>query len=169
MILDLLYKLQIAKADQKGADETLDRVLKLDPSNAIAQQAAVHKVLLAIQADFTAKQYDKVIAAVQGPDGEKFTAPADQSEVLLLRAKSMDAKAAAGGKPEDWKEVALAYMQVASNFPTSNPQVGEALLRTAEILDKQVKDTKEAQKLYQQIASDPAFAGPVATEAKKHL
>src|SRR5205807_622060 len=75
-----------------------------------------------------------------------------QADWLWLNAEAQYGVAKDSKDPTVLKNVALDYMRLVANFPTS-PKVAQALLKTAEIHEK-LDDTKTAVAIYQQVAKD---------------
>jgi tetratricopeptide (TPR) repeat protein len=94
------------------------------------------------------------------------TEPKHQAEWLWLSAET---NAGIAGETKDaavLKNLAIDYMRVVANFPTS-PRAAQALIKTGAIMEK-LNDSKAAIAVYQQVARD-FETQPAANEAKKSL
>jgi hypothetical protein len=94
------------------------------------------------------------------------TDPKQQAEWLWLSAQAKDLSLGDSKNPDELKGLALDYMRVVANFPTS-PRAPQSLLRTGAILEK-LDDAKGATSVYTQVARD--YKGqPAGAEAEKNL
>ena len=92
--------------------------------------------------------------------------PKHQSEWLWLTAETSSGVAGDTKDPATLRNVAIDYMRLVANFP-SGPHTGQALLKTAGILEK-LTDTKAALAVYQQVARDFGDQ-PAGSQARKDL
>ena len=152
-VLELLYRLQVHKSNEAGADAVLKQIFVVKPDHPLAREAAVRKVLGDIQKSLEAKKFDEVIGTVE-KEQDKFSTPTEQAEALYLIAEARAGKVGAGTDPAAWKDVALAYMRVATAFEPKTPRVADALLKTADILATRLKDKPSAVQLYRQITNE---------------
>lgn len=169
VLLAHLIEVHNARGDAKGAGEALERRMRLnppDPNSPEGQRMAAMLRMQTIRVALGNKEYDKVMQLVQA-EAENIIEPQQQAEALFALAEAKAGKAA-GQISADWKEVALSYMRVVAAAPANAPQVPEALLKTAAIHEKQLKEPKTALRLYQQVAAD--FKGqPAAQSAEKEI
>ena len=151
-----------AKGDRAGVTSTLQQLVAAGGATP-ADQAMLK--LAAADVALDAKQYAQAEADVQQNRG-LFTDPAQQVEALWVLAQARDGQAT--GTPDATKDAAIAYMRVVtfgSQLP-DRPHVPESLLRAAQ-LEEKLADPKGAATLYQQLATDRAYAGTTAaTEAR---
>lgn len=170
LLLNTLIEVHNAKGDLNGANEALRRRMELtaaDPSTPEGQRAAALLKLKAIQLALSSKQYDRVLQLIK-QDAASITDPLDQAEALWCLAEAQAGKAQNSKDPEQWKDVALAYMRVAAHAPQSSPLVATALLKTAAIHEQQLNEPQTALTIYQQIAADFKNTDP-ARAAEKEL
>jgi hypothetical protein len=168
LLLKLLVDLNAMKGDNAAGDKALQELantqVALDPNSPEAQKAQVMLKLKSIRVALAAKEYDKVISAVE-KEAPAIIEPADQADALLMLA---DARAGKAGEDKNaWKDVAVSYMRVAANAP-STPQAATALLKVAAILETRLGEKDSAIKLLKQIATDYKGQEP-ATEAENQI
>jgi len=135
LLLKLVVDLNALKGDNAAGDKALQDLanaqVAADPNSPEALKAQVMLKLKTMRVALAAKEYDKVIAAVE-KEAATIIEPADQTDALLMLA---DAKAGKAGEDKNaWKDAAVAYMRVAANAP-GTPQAASALLKVANILE----------------------------------
>ena len=169
VLLNYLVDLYTAKGDLKNANDVLQRLGKLAPTQTDTPEA--HR----LQADFklsqarqalAQKQYAQVAQIINGGSAV-FSDPRQQADALYLLA---EAKAAGAGTNDTGaqKDAALAYMRVVAHFKgvAGQPHVADALLKTAGI-EERLKNPSEALTIYKQVAAE--FPGtPAATAAQQN-
>lgn len=157
VLLKLLRDLYAARNDVKGATDAAERLVQvqaaINPNSPAAQRAAILQRLRALHVALEAKEYDKVIAAVE-KDSAGIIDPGDQADALLCLAEAKAGKAGAAADAATWKEVALAYMRVVANAPAGSPQAADALLRTAAIHSAKLGEKNTAIQIYRQIIDE---------------
>jgi tetratricopeptide (TPR) repeat protein len=169
-LLSLLAQLNEAKGDLKAASDALTASAQVNTANQNTAQAARSATLLKLQTmtlALAAKDYDKVIASVE-KDAASFTEPADFAEALFCLAEAKAGKAATSKDPDTWKEVAVAYMRIVANSPSSASQVPMALMRTAAIHETKLNEKDTALHIYEQIAAEYKGLDP-AKQAEKEV
>jgi tetratricopeptide (TPR) repeat protein len=169
-LLKLLVDVNNAKGDTRASENALERLAqsnaKVNPNSSDAQRAQVLLKLKGLRTAIAAKEYDKVLQTVE-KDAGLFSDPADQAEALLCVADASAGKSGESNDAETWKEVAVAYMRVVVNAPTSS-QAAAALLRVAAIHETKLGEKETALKLYQQIVTDYKDQDP-ARQAEKEI
>jgi hypothetical protein len=97
-----------------------------------------------------------------------FVAPEHQADAAFLAAEAHDGQAVAAppANPDAWKDIALEYMKVVSDFP-GNAHTADALLKAAQLHEK--FDMPAALQTYQSIIRDYPPDKPAAAEARKSL
>lgn len=155
-LLKLLVDVNNAKGDTRASEEALERLAQsnatANPNSSDAQRAQALLKLKGLRTAIAAKDYEKVLQSVE-KDSALFSEPADQAEAMLCVADASAGKAAPNTDVEAWKEVAVTYMRVVVNAPTS-PQAASALLHVAAIHETKLGEKQTAIKLYQQIIAD---------------
>jgi tetratricopeptide (TPR) repeat protein len=158
-LLSFQLELYRAKKDQKGVGETMEKLLASGASAANDPNAAGALAKLKLDQALVAldkKDYAKVMSDVKSA-GPQLTDPKDQAQALLLLADAQAGVARGKDDPGAWQDAALAYMRVVAHFkenpapPLAIP-VSQALLKTAQIEEKQLKDPDAARQLYQELA-----------------
>jgi TolA-binding protein len=131
-----LFDIYQAQGEQSAAGEVAEQLLRgrmqgEDPS---ARGELVEFKLAVARSAMQAKDYRKAISAIE-QDPSLFVTPQIQADALYLLA---EAKYALATTPDGLKDAALAYMRVVAHFQDAPgvPHVKQALLKTAEILDK---------------------------------
>lgn len=169
-LLNLLVELHKARNDLQAANETLVRQMQLkaaDLSTPEGLRAAVGLKLNAIRLALQNKEYAKAVQLVQR-DAPAFVDAPDQAEAAFSLAEAAAGLLGSSKDAAAWKDVALAYMRVVANFPTSLPQVPAALMRTAGIYESVLNEKETALRIYEQIATE--YKGqPVGKEAEKAI
>ncbi len=169
VLLGLLAQLNKAKGDLQAAGAALNASAQVSSgarNTAEAARAAAAIKLQVIGLAIAAKEYDKAIAAIE-KDFALFTEPAQIAEVLYCLAEAKSGKAGDSKDPDAWKEVALAYMRVVANSPSSAPQVPAALLKTAAIHETRLNEKETALHIYEQIVADYPGQDPAKLAEKE--
>jgi hypothetical protein len=168
-----VFRMNIAKAMHDEAT-VLKKAGELSNSNAANSTGVLDPTVLA---GITDGKLNLITAAIDKKDFAGAQKSLDQLKPAVTETKhqaewlwlSAEANAGAAGDTKDaatLKNLAIDYMRVVANCPTS-PRAGQALIRTGAIMEK-LNDAKAAIAVYQQVARD-FETQPAAIEAKKSL
>jgi TolA-binding protein len=164
-LLGIQLDIAQARGDKSAVAATLQQMVSAGGATADVQ---ARLKLANAQTSLDAKQFAQAEATLK-QSSAMFTDPAQQVDALYLLAQARDGQAVTGDDAQ--RDVAIAYLRVVtfgSDLP-DKPHVADALLRAAEIEEK-LADIAGARTLYQQLATDPAFArSPAANEGRSAL
>ena len=169
-LLSLLLDVQLARADQTGAEATVDQLLTLAGPNTDDPQLAgmVAGIRLGqARVAFEAKRWLEVTKAIDAA-APRLIDPKLQAEALYLRASAMLGVAKADDKPARM-DAAIAFMRVVAHFADTEgkPFVGQSLLGAADALES-VGDINAARTLCEQTIAELPDT-PHATEAARRV
>jgi hypothetical protein len=157
LMLGLLLDVDTARQDTDAANAVAKQLQQGETDTAPAasdMNTAEQDTRIALaRAALNDGKYDQAIAAIDAAAG-LLTDPGKQSDALFMRAQALEAKAAAAGKSDDWKDAALAYMRVYVHFRDADGRAAEALMKTAQIEETDLHEPSAALTLYQKVAGE---------------
>ncbi len=160
--LELIGDIQTYIGDLRAAAKTQEERVSIGGSPQEIAELAVKLAFL----DFSEKSYDAALARLAKIDLNLLTEPT-RADAAFMLAEIKSAKMAGAGTPDAWKDLALEYMRIVANHPSSQ-NAGTALLKVAEIHETGLKEPETALKIYQQVAREHANT-PAGVAAQKNV
>ncbi len=145
-LLNFRLEIQNFRGDEKGAADTMEQMVKINPNDPNLQVTVAMNSL-------KNKDYAKAQAAIEAAKAN-ITDPEAQASALYILAECNYQNALAAKKTEKtvWQDIALSYMRVVSLFGQS-PRAAESLARVGSCYE-QMQDNKMAAEVYKQVVRD---------------
>jgi tetratricopeptide (TPR) repeat protein len=162
LLLGLLLDVDMARQDATGAAAVANQLRQAQPTAdsgaidpAVMQSVEQETRLALANAALNNRQYDQAISIVDSA-AALIVDPPRQSQALLIKAQALEAKAAASGDKDAWKDAALAYLRVYVHFrdgpgAAHSPQ---ALIKAAQIEEARLGEKRAALTLYQKVVNE---------------
>jgi TolA-binding protein len=145
-LLNFRLEIQNFRGDEKGAADTMEQMVKLNPNDPNLQVTVAMNSL-------KNKDYAKAQSAIEAARAN-ITDPDAQANALYILAECSYQNALAAKKTEKtvWQDIANSYMKVVALFSQS-PRAAESLARVGACYE-QMQDSKMAAEVYKQVVRD---------------
>jgi TolA-binding protein len=145
-LLNFRLEIQNFRGDEKGASDTMEQMVKINPNDPNLQVTVAMNHL-------KNKDYAKAQAAIEGAKAN-ITEPDAQANALYILAECNYQNALAAKKTEKtvWQDIAISFMKVVALFPQS-PRAADSLARVG-ACHEQIQDNKTAVEVYKQVVRD---------------
>jgi hypothetical protein len=162
LMLGLLLDVDMARQDSAAAATVANELRQSAPAAdaaaidpAIIQSVEQETRLALAAAALNNRQYDQAISIID-TSAALIVDPPRQSQALLIKAQALEAKAAASGDKDAWKDAALAYMRVYVHFRDGPGAVHspQALMKAAQIEEAHLSEPRAALTLYQKVVNE---------------